>query len=110
MPLGALLPEAAEIFLTVRGAALHLGRRVRALHWLPDEARWFVDDELGGQTFDAVLLATDAPGAARLAASAASDAPPALAAELQSWSATAAALDMRPITCVYARTDIPTAR
>lgn len=110
VPLGALLPEAAEIFLTVRGAALHLGRRVRALRWQAEDARWFVDDELGGQTFDAVLLATDAPGAARLVDGAAQDAPPALAAELQRWSATAAVLDMRPITCVYARTDIPTAR
>lgn len=113
VPLGALLPEAAEIFLTVRGAALHLGRRVQALQWQAEgegQGRWFVDDELGGQTFDAVVLATDAPGAARLVERAASDAPPALAAELRRWSAAAAALDMRPITCVYARTDIATAR
>ncbi len=103
-PLGEVLPAPALRFLAAHGATLHLGQRVQALHWR--QPHWLV----AGQAFDAVLLATDAPSAARLVQRAALGAPPALAAELRRWQRAAAALEMRPITCVYACVEAAAAR
>jgi squalene-associated FAD-dependent desaturase len=95
-PLGALLPEPAAHWLATRGAQVRLGRRIHAVTRRPPStasdgeasagAGWNVDTE----RFDAVVLATPAAEAARLAA-------PLAAA----WSERAGALAYEPIATVY---------
>jgi hypothetical protein len=82
--LSQLLPGPASAWLEARGAALHLGSRVDALHRVG--GGW----EVQGADFDAVVLACSAGEAARLAA-------PHHAA----WAARAAAFVYEPIITVY---------
>lgn len=84
--LGALWPDVAADWLTTAGARLHPRRRVAQL--MPEGDRWRVD----GEGFDAVVLATSAVEAARLAA-------PVAAA----WAHCARALRHEPITTVILR-------
>ncbi|MFT3777786.1 MAG: hydroxysqualene dehydroxylase HpnE [Ottowia sp.] len=95
--LGALLPDPALRWLRERGAAVHLGRRVEALH--AQAPHWRID----GQDFDHVVLALPAPAAARVLA--ASTAPPPLADALHAWGASAAALRHEAIATVYTLAD-----
>ncbi|MBZ8139769.1 phytoene dehydrogenase [Rubrivivax gelatinosus] len=83
-PLGELLPEPARAWLSARDVAWRCGHRVTTLE--RRDGGWQVD----GEPFDAVVLASSAAEAARLAA--AIDA---------RWSATAAALRYEPIITVY---------
>ena len=83
-----LLPAPATRWLAAHGAMLRLSTRVEAL--APDNGGWAVD----GARFDAVVLATTAVEAARLAAVVAPD-----------WAAVAAALPYEPIVTVYAQSD-----
>jgi squalene-associated FAD-dependent desaturase len=84
--LGALWPDVAAGWLTTAGARLHPRRRVTQL--VPEGEGWRVD----GEAFDAVVLATSAAEAARLAA-------PVAAA----WAHCARALRHEPITTVILR-------
>ncbi|WP_300845653.1 FAD-dependent oxidoreductase [Tepidimonas sp.] len=102
--LGALLPDAATAWLQAQGAALRLGLRAVALarcgaHW-----RIQLDDGAALYT-DAIVLATPALQAARLASTWAEDpACPATQADaLRAWAACASALAHIPIATVYAR-------
>lgn len=107
--LGALLPDAAVRWLHAHGARVALGQRVQ--HLRPDGIRWQVlarpsDDPApghGAETFDAVILSTPAPEAARLAADAASDENGPGARALRDWADTARALRHEAITTVYAQ-------
>jgi len=86
--LGALLPEPAVRWLGARGATLRAPARVESVD--ADGAAWRVD----GEPFDAVVLASSAVEAARLARSAA-----------PAWAARAEALRYEPIVTVYAHSD-----
>ena len=94
--LSALLPDPALRWLQQRGAAIHLGQRVNALHWRAPH--WLID----GQPFDRVALALSAPAAAQLLVASAAQAEPPLAAALAAWQADAAALRHNAIATVYA--------
>ena len=87
-PLSELLPEPAREWLIQRRARISTGRRVERIERSRGATGWAVD----GETFDAVILATPAAEAARLAR----DAAPA-------WAAAAAALRYEPIVTVYLR-------
>ncbi|HEX6704567.1 MAG TPA: hydroxysqualene dehydroxylase HpnE [Albitalea sp.] len=80
-----LLPGPAVRWLEQHGATLRVGTRVERI--APEGAGWSVD----GDRFDAVVLATTAVEAARLAKGVAAD-----------WAASAAALHYEPIVTVYA--------
>lgn len=82
-PLGELLPEPAQAWLSARGATVRLGQRAQ---FHAAGQAWQINDEV----FDAVVLATPAREAARLTAMTAPD-----------WSAQAAALQFEPIVTVY---------
>ena len=83
-PLGALLASPADRWLRQRGASLHLRHAVQCIDKLPQA--WSIE----GQTFDQVILACSAPGAARLAQ-----------AHAPAWAAQAQALKHQPIVTVY---------
>lgn len=95
--LGALFPQAAARWLAARGAQLHTGQRVQALHW--QDAHW----QVNRQPFDRVLIATSATSAARIVAQSAPTAPDSIAHELQAWARQTAALTHLAITTVYAQ-------
>lgn len=82
--LSALLPRAAEAWLTRAGAAMHLTTRVQTL--VRDGTQWQID----GAAFDAVVLACSAGEAARLAG-----------AHAPGFASSAAALRYEPIITVY---------
>ena len=94
--LSALFPDAAARWLTQRGAQLRLGSRVHRL--AHDGTAWSID----GERYDAVVLATPAPDAARIVADALPTAAPATATAMAGWAATAGALRHTAITTVYA--------
>jgi len=94
--LSALFPAAAARWAALRGAILHLGRRVTEL--AADGPRWVIQ----GATFDAVLLATAANDAAHLLEASRHAVAQTDAAAWTRWSTTAAALEHRAITTVYA--------
>jgi predicted NAD/FAD-dependent oxidoreductase len=83
-PLSALLPDPAWRWLAAAGVHLRPGHRVQRL--VPHAGGWRVDDE----PFDAVVLASTASEAARLAQPVHGG-----------WSATAAALRYEPIITAY---------
>lgn len=85
--LGRLFPEAAQAWLTARGARVLPGHRVHALRRASDG--WRVD----GEAYDAVLLACPPWEAARLVE--ASGAP------AQDWLARVNALGWEPIATIY---------
>jgi squalene-associated FAD-dependent desaturase len=89
VPLSQLLPEPAQHWLQRSGTALRQATRVVALA-RSDGGGWLVD----GEAFDAVVLATSAVEASRLAAAVASD-----------WARCAAALTYEPIITVYLRSE-----
>jgi len=86
--LGALFPDAALRWLTVRGATLRLGRRVASLARV--DGGWWVEDEL----FDRVVIAGAPWDAARLVRAAGVDAP--------AWLAATEALRFEAIATLYA--------
>jgi squalene-associated FAD-dependent desaturase len=88
VPLSTLLPDPAVAWLQARGARLHWGRRVMTV--VPDQDRWSVD----GEAFEAVVLATTATEAARIAAPIDAD-----------WSRMACSLRYEPIVTVWLRDD-----
>ena len=94
--LSALFPAAAARWLTQRGAQLRLGTRVQRL--ARDGAGWQID----GERYDAVVLATPAPEAARIVSDALPTAAPATAASMADWASTTGALRHTAITTVYA--------
>lgn len=100
--LGQLFPTTAAAWLQARGHELRLGTRVAQLQ--ADGNAWRVD----GERYDAVLLATPASEAARLADLAAHTMPDPQA--LRPWAADAAALEHTAIATVYARTARPEQR
>ena len=83
-----LLPGPATRWLPARGATLRVSTRVGTV--APVAGGWLVD----GERHDAVVLATTAVEAARLAAPVAPE-----------WAAVAAGLRYEPIVTVYARSD-----
>ena len=86
VPLSALLPDPAWHWLADRGAALHPGRRVASV--LAAGAGWRVD----GDSFDAVVLASSATEAARLAGPV-----------NPAWARAAAGLRYEPIATAWLR-------
>ncbi len=96
--LGALFPEPAAQWLRAHGQAVRSGQRVAALR--PVQGGWQVESGEGCEAFDAVLLATPAPEAARLVRGAA---PLGDAAALQRWADGAEALRHTAIATVYAQ-------
>jgi hydroxysqualene dehydroxylase len=84
--LSELLPDPAARWLQAAGAQVVTGRRVAQLR--PGTDGWLVD----GQHFDAVVLACNAPEAARLARETAPD-----------WASRAASFEYEPIVTVYLR-------
>lgn len=86
--LGRLFPDAAVAWLQGQGMQVRLGARVQSL--APREAGWDVD----GETFDAVVLATPAPEAARLVEGSGVASP--------AWLAAARGLAHEAIATVYA--------
>ncbi|GAB2476783.1 hydroxysqualene dehydroxylase HpnE [Comamonas humi] len=90
--LGALFPSTAAAWLQARGHDCRTGTRVAQLTARP-QGGWLVD----GEAFDAVVLATPAPEAARLAREATAQAAP--------WADAAARLQHTAITTVYAQAD-----
>ena len=88
--LGSLLPTTAAAWLQARGHDCRTGARVDHLAAAP-QGGWLVD----GERFDAVVLATPAPEAARLALSATT-----LATD---WTNTANRLQYTAIATVYAQ-------
>ncbi|SFE00718.1 hydroxysqualene dehydroxylase HpnE [Paracidovorax konjaci] len=99
--LGALWPEAAADWLRGRGHPVQTGRRIQRLERSQSGAGgpWKVD----GEAFDAVVLAASSTEASRLVEGAAQALPPAEAAPLRAWAATAGALPFTAIATVYAR-------
>ena len=101
--LSAAFPAPAAQWLQARGAAVHVGTRVRQLTYSPNTQQWQVNEGL----FDAVVLATSSAEAARLVQQAVPcliNAPngDALAAQATAWAATAHALPHTAIATVYA--------
>lgn len=86
--LGRLFPDAAVAWLQGQGAQVRLGARVQSL--APRETGWDAD----GETFDAVVLATPAPEAARLVEGSGAASP--------AWLAAARGLAHEAIATVYA--------
>ncbi|WP_246100675.1 hydroxysqualene dehydroxylase HpnE [Tepidimonas alkaliphilus] len=102
--LGALLPDAATAWLARRGAALRLGARALALARRNGGWRVRLADGTALDA-DAVILATPAPEAARLASTWADDpvCPAPEATAVRGWAAQAKALAHVPIATVHAR-------
>ncbi|MDO5087179.1 MAG: hydroxysqualene dehydroxylase HpnE [Comamonadaceae bacterium] len=103
--LGALFPEPALRWLQARGAAVRLGRRVRALH--ATGSGWRVD----GEAFDAAIVATAAHQALHLQVGADASLPAPAAARVdaawRAWQSAAAALRFTAISTVYAQAVAP---
>ncbi|MDD2729276.1 hydroxysqualene dehydroxylase HpnE [Malikia sp.] len=104
--LGELLPEPALRWLTSHGAGLHAGRRVARLE--RTQNGW----QIGGESFDAVLLACPPREAARLVRTASEpyqaqqdqdDTARAQAMQLANWADCADALRYEAIATVYAQ-------
>jgi hypothetical protein len=94
--LSTLFPDAAARWITQRGAQLRLGTRVQRLACAGPA--WQVD----GEHYDAVVLATTAPEAARLVTEARPGAVPENAVSMARWASMTGALRHTAITTVYA--------
>lgn len=90
-PLGQLLPEPAQAWLSARGARVFTGRRVGTV--MAQATGWLVD----GEPFERVLLATPPGESARLLATLVGDVP-----DTHPWTAQAMALRFEAIATVYA--------
>ena len=91
--LSALFPAAAAAWLERRGVAIHLGSRIEVLQGealSPDQPAgcW----RLSGKVFDAVVLATSAPDAARALANSDWNASKSIASPVADWCSSAQAL------------------
>jgi len=62
--LSVLFPERAAAYIEHRGGEIRLGRNIRQLH--KTDAGWEVEEEVGAEIFDAVVVATPAIHAATL--------------------------------------------
>ena len=94
--LSALFPDAAARWLLQRGALLKLGQRVTSLQ--AQGQQWRVQ----GESFDAAILATAAPHAARLLTQSLDCAQQDTAAKVRDWIRLAQALAHEAIATVYA--------
>jgi squalene-associated FAD-dependent desaturase len=94
--LSTLFPDAAARWITQRGAQLRSGTRVYQLACAGPT--WQVD----GEQYDAVVLATPAPEAARIVTEALPGAVQANAASMARWASMTGALRHTAITTVYA--------
>lgn len=93
--LGTLFPATAAAWLRKRGHECRTGVRAARIEALP-LGRW----QIAGESFDAVVLATPAPEAARLALGATAQAGP--------WAEAASRLQHTAIATVYAQADTAT--
>ena len=101
--LGTLFPTTAAQWLLAQGGELRTGARVHDVQALPRESastgtRW----QVNGEVFDAVIWATSSSNAALALMESAQAAPETIANQLQTWAATAAALQFEAIATVYA--------
>nr|WP_315495266.1 hydroxysqualene dehydroxylase HpnE [uncultured Rhodoferax sp.] len=96
--LATLFPQAAADWLQAQGGVVQLGTRVEQLSPQPTGRGWLVN----GQHFDAVLWATASSNAASALMESAQAAPETIATQLQTWAATAQALQFEAIATVYA--------
>lgn len=94
--LGSLFPEAAARWITQRGGAIHLGRRVQQLR--PSGTGWSVD----GTVFDRVVWATASSNATLALMECAQEAPESIATAMRAWARIASALHFEAIATVYA--------
>lgn len=96
--LATLFPQAAADWLQAQGGVVQLGTRVEQITPQTTGTGWLVN----GQPFDAVLWATASSNAASALMESAQEAPEIIANALQTWAATAQALQFEAITTVYA--------
>ncbi|GAA6120060.1 hydroxysqualene dehydroxylase HpnE [Acidovorax sp. FG27] len=102
LDLGALFPEPAARWLRAHGHTVHAGLRVTALR--PAGAGvWHVGTAAGSMPFDAVVLATPAPEAARLVRGETAGMAAEMAAAGTDWADQADALRHTAIATVYAQ-------
>jgi len=94
--LGALLPDAAVVWLHQRGADLRLSTRVQQI--TPSPAGWLLD----GEAFAAVILAGSATNTAQALIQSSSNASDSIAKKMLDWAEIAKALRFEAITTVYA--------
>lgn len=99
--LSALFPQPAAQWVQARGARLHLGHRVNALHAVVDAAGAVQGWQIGDETFDAVVWATSPSNAAQALMECAQAAPEFIANGMRTWAQTAAALRYEAIATVY---------
>ena len=106
--LGALFPEPAAQWLRAHGHTVQAGLRVTALRPADSAAgadAWHVESAAGSMPFDAVVLATPAPEAARLVRGTApsAGAGAGATADIATWAGQAEALRHTAIATVYAQ-------
>jgi hypothetical protein len=94
--LSELFPNAAARWLAQHGSPVRLAARVDSV--LPRGPRW----QVGGDCFDAVILATPATESVRVLEQSAPTASTSLASQIQRWTRLARALQFEAISTVYA--------
>jgi hydroxysqualene dehydroxylase len=95
--LATLFPQAAAAWLRAQGGAVQIGARVERITPQGTGSGWLVN----GQPFDAVLWATAPSNAALALVESAQSAPETIANAMQTWAATAQALQFEAIATVY---------
>jgi hydroxysqualene dehydroxylase len=95
--LATLFPQAAAAWLRAQGGAVQIGARVERITTQGTGSGWLVN----GQPFDAVLWATAPSNAALTLMESAQFAPGTIAIAMQTWAATAQALQFEAIATVY---------
>ncbi len=94
--LATLFPQTAANWLQAQGGMVQLGTRVDRL--CVQGTGW----QVNGQPFDAVIWATSSSNAALSLVESAQTAPETIAPQMQTWAATAQALQFEAIATVYA--------
>lgn len=94
--LSTLFPQTAATWLQAQGGVVQLGTRVDRLS--VQGMGW----QVNGQPFDAVVWATSSSNAAIALVQSAQTAPETIAPQMQTWAATAQALQFEAIATVYA--------
>ncbi len=94
--LATLFPQTAANWLQAQGGMVQLGTRVDRLS--VQGTGW----QVNGQPFDAVIWATSSSNAALALVESAQTAPETIAPQMQTWAATAQALQFEAIATVYA--------